>query len=331
MPKGSEFQRIQALLPPGSWCTDGKGPGDDGFLFDGGNLQWATAVDASVEGIHYRLDWTTPASALRKCLLSNLSDLEAMGAEPVWALLVLGWPRSWGQDVLESLAGEISHWKKEFGITLVGGDTVSTSASSSTSALTSAGSFFSITVGGTVSGKALLRSAARPGQSLYVSGPLGSSAAGLHALQTFGGQTIPSTWKPFVRRHHEPIPDLGLGAYLGKMPGLVAAIDISDGLSSEAHHLASMSGCRLVIEWGKLPYDSELKALASPEQIRRWVLHGGEEYRLLFAAEFDPQTLQTLPRPWGIREVGRVELGVGVFLQEPDGTLVSLEDEGWKH
>ncbi len=320
MAAGTEFERIRALLPPGAWRKDGTGPGDDAFVFDGGNRKWVSTVDASVQGVHFRLDWTSPAGALRKCLLSNLSDLEAMGAEPAWALLTLGWPPEWDDGILMSLAEEIARWREEFGIFLAGGDTVASPG----------GAFFSITASGSLVGKPLLRSAARPGQTLFVSGSLGASAAGLHALQTFG-PGAPAGWRAFIQRHGEPVPDLGLGRALGGWEGPVAAIDISDGLSSEANHLAAQSGCRAVIEWGKLPYDSGLDALASPEQIRAWVLHGGEEYRLLFAAAPAPGEMERLRSRWDVRPVGRMEAGEGVYLEEPSGVIAPLEAGGWRH
>jgi thiamine-monophosphate kinase len=138
-------------------------------------------------------------------------------------------------------------------------------------------------------------------------------------------------WDPFLAAHDRPSPPLGLGPALAALPGPVAAIDLSDGLSSELAHLARQSGCRLTVEWGKLPYAGGLDRLPGGGNLREWVLHGGEEYQLLFTGDFAPEELSRLAAHADIREIGFARAGEGVGLADGSGTERDLEAAGWSH
>ncbi len=324
---------IESLFDESHFSRTGEGLGDDAYLLKTGGETWAVSTDASVEGIHYRLDWTAPAQALEKALLSNLSDVNAMGGRTALAFLALGAPASWGEPEIASLGEAIRTLERRFGFRVGGGDTVRMPAEGPATA-----GFFSITVLGPIRGRPLLRSHARPGHGIYVSGALGASAAGLALLES-GYRPDPASAvrsagaEAAVAAHLRPSPPLGLGPFLAGLPGPVAAIDLSDGLSSELWHLSRQSGCRMAVEWGKLPYERELIAAGCgrPEDARDRVLHGGEDYQLLFTGEFSDAELEAMRAHARVTRIGDVEEGSGVFLREPDGREAGLEPGGWSH
>ncbi|MEO7424250.1 MAG: thiamine-phosphate kinase [Fibrobacteria bacterium] len=321
---GGEFSLIERLFDTSHFARDGSGLGDDAYLLRAGKETWAVSTDSSVEGIHYRLDWTSPEAALEKALLSNLSDINAMGGSASLAFLNLGALKHWDDAVVDRLGATLARWEKAAGFKVVGGDTVRKDKES----------FFTFTVMGRVQGTPLLRSQARPGQRIYVSGTLGRSAAGLHLLAT--GASAPSlpiglSPEPYISAHLLPRPPLALGPALAACSRPVAAIDISDGLSSELWHLSRQSGCRLTVEWGKLPYDEALGRLPGGEAWMDWVWNGGEEYQLLFTGDFSSAELDDLARHAEVREIGRVTAGEGVGFVDETGKERELQAAGWGH
>ncbi len=317
--EGGEFSLIEKLFDASHFSKDGKGLGDDGYLFSVGDFQWAITTDSSMEGIHFHLDWATPAQALHKALLSNLSDINAMGAEPSLAFFNLGALSSWSDATWEAIADELRSMESRHGFRIVGGDTVRKTKDG----------FFAFTLMGKVASRPLLRSNARPGHALYVTGRLGSSAAGLSLLQG-GSRDFTSTEKDWVDMHLLPCPPLKLGPALSRHSEETAAIDISDGLSSELWHLSRQSGTRMVIEAAGLPYDRRLEDRFTESEWRGFVLNGGEDYQLLFSGNFSDEQLAEWSNICEITRIGRVEHGSGVFLVRDDET-VPLAAGGWVH
>jgi thiamine-monophosphate kinase len=319
---GGEFSLIETLFDASHFASDGQGLGDDAYLLKTGGGTWAISTDSSVEGLHYRLDWCSPEAALEKALLSNLSDINAMGGRTALAFLNLGALKSWDESRIRLLGRTLSGMEARYGFRVAGGDTVRKAAES----------FFTFTVMGPVAGKPLLRGNARPGHRIYVSGTLGRSAAGLAGLLSKGGGAGPEkVWEPFVSSHLRPEPPLGLGPAIAACAHPAAAIDISDGLSSELWHLSRQSGCRLTVEWSKLPYDALLPDLPGEADWKQWVLNGGEEYQLLFTGDFSEAELATMRREAPVSEIGRVSAGEGVGLVDEGGTEKELQAAGWSH
>jgi thiamine-monophosphate kinase len=321
---GKEFTLIESLFDQAHFSKEGQGLGDDGFLFKTGNETWIVATDTSVEGIHYRLDWASLELALEKAILSNLSDINAMGGQTAFACFNLGALRSWDENQIRKLKETLIKMEAAHGFRIVGGDTVTKDSES----------FFTFTLLGRLPGKPLLRSGARPGHRIFISAPLGSSAAGLALFQQGFRPYENPDWKAFFQAHLAPKPPLNLGPLLGTLPGPVSAIDISDGLSSELWHLSRQSGCRLVVEWGKLIYDPALVKLPDGEGWKDWVLHGGEEYQLLFTGDFSASELKGLNKDSGVEsvyEIGRVSAGHGVGLIDEHGKETELLAKGWSH
>lgn len=322
---GVEFSRIEHMFPADRFSRDGGGLGDDGFVWRPASGEaWVAASDASAEGVHYRLDWASPPRALRKALLANLSDVNAMGGTTRLALFNLGARAAWGDDVFDALGGALRELESAHGFRVAGGDTTTLADAS----------FFSFTVLGTISGRPLLRGSARPGQRIYVSGFLGGASAGLSLLR--GGGRIAEEARgadaALVKAHLDPEPPLALGpllASLNRGDRPVACIDVSDGLSSEAWHLARQSECALRLDAARLPVHPALAGLTFDER-RAHLLHGGEEYQLLFTGDFSAEEIARLRAVCRVAEVGEVVAGEGVSLLEA-GVERPLEAGGWSH
>lgn len=315
---GGEFNLIERMFPPDRFSRDAKGLGDDAFFLEPANgTKWVVTADASAEGIHYRLDWVSPEKALRKALLANLSDINAMGGRSRHVFLNLGAGPDWNEPVFDALGHALRDLEEAENFRVSGGDTVRTADKS----------FFAFTVMGEVKGRPLLRSAAQPGHRIYVSGSLGASAAGLRILE--GGKPATVTEKNRVQTHLNPKPPLNLGPMLASFDREIAAIDISDGLSSELWHLSRQSRARLQVDWNKLPVSGDLAGL-NEEEIRDFVLNGGEEYQLLFTGNFSSAELDQMSKTGAIAEIGEVMQGEGVDLKE-NGQTLPLEAGGFSH
>lgn len=323
-----EFGFIEALkasLPPVPE-EDGFGIGDDAALvrnLPGGIL---LSTDLSVEGVHFRSDWSTDAEIVRKALVSNLSDINAMGGVPKWILLGLGIPKGFPGGRLAGLRDEMARACAEHGVALLGGDTVTAPA------LT-----FAITVAGRPGRRVLRRGAAAPGQAVWVSGPLGRSRVGLELLLRGRGAEGGEFARECLAVHRSPGWPAGLGEALARDERTGACVDVSDGLSSEANHLARESGVRIVLDLERLPAPDGLAELASGLGLdpAETVLSSGEEYQLLFTSSAPGSRIETIFKEKGLpaepRRVGVVERGEGVFGRRADGALVPVAAKGWSH
>jgi thiamine-monophosphate kinase len=318
---GREFSLIEKMFGTDHFRSDARGLGDDAFLFEPHpGSKWVITTDASVEGVHFRLDWTSPERALRKALLANLSDVNAMGGRSRHVFLTLGARRDWGDEVFTNLGRALQDMENEFAFRISGGDTLCASGPC----------FFALAVMGEVEGRPLLRSACRPGQRIYVSGTLGGSAAGLRILERGKSpETSNKSEHSLIDAHLNPNPPLELGPMLASFDKTTGGIDISDGLSSELWHLSRQSGCSLQIDWEKVPVHPVL-AGCNDESLRALVLNGGEEYQLLFTGDFSAEELTRLRALACVTEIGEITHGEGVFLTE-SGHTNPLSAGGFSH
>lgn len=256
----------------------------------------------------------------RKSLAVNLSDVAAMGARPTIALLALALP-PWALENVDEMLTAYAAAAKEYGIEIVGGDF------SRAEKLT-----ISITAVGTVVTRALLRSGARGGDRVYLSRPVGGAAAGLALLGQDARAYVEREFiESAVRRQLDPEPEIALGMALAALPEVTSCIDVSDGLSSDLYQLCESSQCGAEIEKERIPVFPDLLAYGPRLgiRVRDVVLHGGEEYALLFTSSLPESQLSTrLRRP--VYAIGRITRERGVLLKE-NGIARPLERGGFDH
>jgi len=241
-------------------------------------------------------------SVARKSLTSNLSDLAAMGARPSFAVVALGAPK-W-LDIIAFMSA-MAEAAQKYSIEIVGGDL--SRAEKLVVSIAAIG----------IAKRPLRRSGAKAGDRVYVSRPLGASSAGLQLLQSGWPRDLPYTQREFaesvIRRHIDPEPEVTLGIALASIDAVNACIDISDGLSTDLHHLCDASGVGAEIERERLPVFPDLTAIgpAMGIDVRRAVLHGGEEYALLFTSSMRESELsERVGRP--VYAIGKIVVERGV-------------------
>ncbi|HEX6143439.1 MAG TPA: thiamine-phosphate kinase, partial [Geminicoccaceae bacterium] len=274
--------------------------------------------DAMVAGVHFLAD--DPAGAIaQKLLRVNLSDLAAMGADPLGYLLALVRPREIDEDWLRAFVGGLAEDQREFDVAMLGGDTVSTPGP-----LT-----LSLTALGTVpDGEALRRSGAEAGHDLWVSGTLGDAALGLELLT--GDLKLAAAATVFlIDRYRRPQPRLALGARLRGVAG--AAIDVSDGLLADLGHILEASEVGATVEAERLPLS--LAAHGAPAA-REAALTGGDDYEILFSApEPARDRILAIGRELALplTRIGRIEAMLGLRTIDADGRPVIVGRAGWTH
>ena len=248
-------------------------------------------TDFSLEDVHFRRDWHPPESAGHRCLARGLSDIAAMGGEPLAAFLSLALPRSLPQRWADGFLRGLLRLARSFKVVLAGGDI----------AQSPAGVLADIMVVGSVPrGRALLRSGAKPGDVLYVTGALGASAAAIHRLRA-GRKLRPAQNRP----HFFPVPRIAAGQALRQRRLASAAIDLSDGLSTDLSHICEESGVGAVVYAESVP--------VAKGATLDLALHGGEDYELLFTA---PPRTRVPTQIAGVRitRIGEIIRGNRVFI-----------------
>jgi thiamine-monophosphate kinase len=295
------------------------GIGDDAALLaPPAGCDLVATVDTLVEGVHFP-SGSPAASVGHRALAVNLSDLAAMGAKPAWALLSLTLPQpveSW----LEEFSAGFSALARTHQVALVGGNTTSGPLCISVQVL-----------GHVPNGRALLRSGGKPGDTLFVSGTPGDSAAGLRL--ELGRLNDTSEGAAYLReRFRYPTPRVALGERLRNFAS--ACIDVSDGLLADAGKLAQASGCGVRILHADLPVSEALTGLVGDDAARRLALTGGEDYELCFtvAPSDVPRLMAELPPDqWGYRAIGTLQEVPGVSVIAVDATVMDFSHSGWDH
>jgi thiamine-monophosphate kinase len=293
------------------------GIGDDcAVLRIPGGFDTLVTTDFSLEGIHFRRRWHSAESVGHRCLARGLSDIAAMGGEPVAVFLSLALPGDLGQEWVDEFLRGMVRLATKHGATLAGGDT----AESPNSILADI-----IVVGAVPKEKSVLRCGARTGDAIYVSGALGGSAAAVLELERGGKKKLDARYYP---KHFYPDPRLELGRILRESGSVSAMIDTSDGLSVDLAHICEESGVGAEVEADAVP-------LAKVGKPRREVglevaLHGGEDYELLFTARPEkriPSRIAGVP----ITRIGYITRGKNIFVVNRDGSGSELVPRGWEH
>ncbi len=309
-----------------------QGIGDDCAVFGSPEAgQWLITTDTLVDHVHFDRHWHPPELLGRKSIAVNLSDIAAMGGRPRFVLLSLCLPPSLASDWLQCWLSGVSAILAEYGCILIGGDTVR-------------GRELVISV--TVIGEAacnhiLYRSGARPGDIVYVSGPLGSAAAGLALFQRAKKEGTPSgqwpKWQALLDAHLNPAPQVDLGQQLGLSGCVTSMQDISDGLATDLAHICHESGIGSILYEERLPCLPSLDSAAiflATEKLDL-LLKGGEDYQLLFTVPPDRKKeleMQLLSTPHHqIYPIGTIIEGQGVLLEKNDGTRSDITFKGYEH
>ncbi len=317
LPEKALIRRIRdrVAIQPGSGFNGVIGIGDDcAVLSIPRGHEALVTTDFSLENVHFKRAWHPPESVGHRCLARGLSDIAAMGGEPLAVFLSLAVPRRLPQKWVDAFLRGLLKLASEFNVSLAGGDTAE-----------SPGGILADIVGlGSVpKGKAVLRSGARPGDRIYVTGELGASAATIDWL--IGRKKLrPSDFGS----HFYPRPRVLVGRFLREKGLASAMIDISDGLSTDLGHICEESGVGAELETEAIPVATLGKSAARVDL--RFALHGGEDYELLFTA---PPKKRVPSRIAGVtvRQIGVVTRERKVLLRDSQGVSRELVPQGWEH
>ncbi|MEM0963527.1 MAG: thiamine-phosphate kinase [Bacteroidota bacterium] len=341
-----EFGLIDRLNATLADAASGKdlvlGIGDDAAVYrvgsagsDGPSRVHVVTTDALVEGVHFDRTYVPLRALGWKAIATNVSDVVAMNARPLYATVALGLPNNLSVEGAEALYTGMAQACETYGLAVVGGDVTA-----------SARLMLSVTVVGEAAEDEIVRrSGASPGDLLCVTGDLGASAAGLKVLMAgkdgmSAGDGAPdeppqpdlTEFAYVVERHLMPqarLDRVQTWADAGVRPS--SLIDVSDGLASEAHHLSQAGVVGAVIDGGLLPVhvQTALAAQRYGERPEAFVLYGGEDYELMFTlSEADAPKLAA--DTYAV--VGQItEPDDGVQLRLPDGNHVPLHASGYRH
>jgi thiamine-monophosphate kinase len=294
------------------------GVGDDAALLDSpAGCDLVAAIDTLVDGVHFP-HGCPAASVGHRVLAVNLSDLAAMGARPAWALLALTLPNI-DEDWLAEFAAGFSELARAHDVALVGGDTTSGPLCATVQIL-----------GHVPRSQGLLRSGARPGDLVFVSGNPGDAAAGLAVEQ--GRLQVAADLTAYLRKRFlYPSPRMALGKSLRGYAS--ACIDVSDGLLGDVGKLAHASGCGVEVSYGDLPVSEALVEAVGDERARELALTGGDDYELCFTV--NPANVGKLrqelpPDRWGYSPIGTVREAAGAVVMR-DGNVMEFSHSGYDH
>jgi thiamine-monophosphate kinase len=289
-------------------------------------------TDFSLEGVHFRREWHAPESIGHRCLARGLSDIAAMGARPVAAFLSMAVPQELvaaqrGKSWIEKFIDGFMALADRYDVPLAGGDTARS---------VDRACFDIVLLGAVKRGHAWLRSGAKAGDLIYVTGALGGSAAELIELEQMPGRFARLTKSAGEHPHLFPEPRIDVAKRLAVMKGIHAAIDVSDGLSMDLAHICEESGVGAELDAARIP----MHRLAIEAERKGWVasalevaLHGGEDYELLFTASAGAK----IPRKIAgveVRRIGRMvrcSRGARMKLRDESGRGRVLEARGWEH
>jgi len=272
-------------------------------------------TDFSLEGIHFRREWHLPESVGHRCLTRGLSDIASMGGDPIAAFLSLALPKALPQRWVDGFVRGLLQLAQTSKVTLAGGDI----------AQSPSGILADIVVLGSVPrGQAILRSTARVGDRIYVTGELGASAAVLDQLLSGRKKKLAPQKYP---RYFFPQARVDVGRILRQRKLASAMIDVSDGLSTDLSHICDESEVGAEIFSQALP----LGAVSQPRAAAlNFALHGGDDYELLFTAPASKKIPSTVA---GVRitEIGVINKRKGMLLMNESGRRTKLQAKGWQH
>jgi len=293
------------------------GPGDDcAVVRVPNNFELCLSTDTLIEGVHFPFQ-AKPALIASRLTAANLSDLAAMGAEPFGFTLAISSPEfteSWLEEFSDQLKDDVEKYQNP----LLGGN------------LSRGPLSLTMNIMGIVpTGTAILRSNARVGDDIYVSGYLGDAAGGLALMEQIRDQAVKNS--SLLERYSSPVPRIDLGQALRKIA--TAAIDISDGFAADLGHLCEASGFGAQINLEALPLSGELVSTFGLEVARVKAIRGGDDYELCFTAGPDQaSSIQQLSECLKLKltKVGKISLDKSVLIKDKLGSSFD-ETEGYQH
>ena len=267
-------------------------------------------TDFSIEGVHFRRDWHPAQTAGWRTLARGLSDIAAMGGEPAAAFLSLAAAGDVSQPWIDKFLRGFLDLAARHKVPLAGGDTAQATSGIQVDV---------VVVGSVPRGKAVLRSGAKSGDRIYVTGELGGAAWALSRLR----QSLPLPAE--YSRSFRPEPRIAVGRWLRQQGIASAMIDISDGLSTDLGHICEESGAGALVEAEAIP---RAAAPGSKAVALEYALHGGDDYELLFtSAKGVPARIAGVP----VTAIGRIRRSRGMVLVEAGGARRTLRPGGWEH
>ncbi len=283
-------------------------------------------TDLLVEDIHFLRAETSLRELGRKSIAVNVSDIAACGGTPREAIVSVALPPGIDVAYCDELFGGMKEQAHRWRVNIIGGDTTR-----SKRAL-----MISVAVTGFVAaGRAVLRSGAKAGDVVCVTGNLGDAAAGLDLL--LHHPELKEEYAALLRALHDPTPHVLEGAVLGETDGVTAMIDVSDGLAADLEHIGAASGLGARVDADKLPKSSELRDYAATVQadVQNLAAAGGDDYILLFTCS--PERYGSLAnslaeqcrRP--VHRIGEMTSESGIEFVLPDGSRSELTRAGWDH
>jgi thiamine-monophosphate kinase len=300
-----------------------RGSGDDAAVTRAGGVV-VSSIDSVVDGVHFERATHSWGDVGHKALARGLSDLAAMGAEPGEAYAALAAPADLGEEAAVELVRGMELLADATGTTIAGGDVTAAPVLAIT-----------VSVNGWAESETALayRDGARAGDLLGVTGELGAAAAGLLLLREAGAALSSEEKAALLVRHRRPTPQLAAGRALAGA-GVTAMIDLSDGLATDARHLADASGVAIEVRLEAMPVAAGVEAVAAAAGLDPLVLAatGGDDYELLFTAPPERrEAIEAAARGAGtwVRWLGRAGAGTGIALVGPGGE--PLEIAGFEH
>ena len=323
------LKRISALLPETAAGVI-KGIGDDVAVLDTSGPEYLLAtIDIQVEGVHFTRETITPYQLGRRVAAINISDIAAIGGDPRWALVSLAMPGSIEVGYVEELYRGMREQMSLAGASIVGGNL---------SRMKSIIAVDFTLLGVVAPGRLTLRSTARSGDAVLITGSPGESRAGRELIRRPELVIGSSSRQRLIERHLCPQPRLVEGQLLARSGLVTSMIDVSDGVIGDLFHICRSSGKGAEIEAGSLPVCpavSEAAAAAGADSLE-WVLSGGEDYELLFTSSPDavPHLRKMLLDETGTScaHIGTITAETGeVRVRLADGKRIIPSMTGWDH
>ena len=302
-----------------------RGIGDDCCVFrTSAEAASLLTTDMLVEQVHFLLEAIPPYQLGRKSLAVNMSDIAAMGGTPKEAAISIAIPDTVDLDYLDALYDGMKDMAKEFEVNLLGGDTASSPGPL----------IINIALVGEARGEEILyRSGAKVGDVVFLTGPVGSAAAGLDIILKERGY---DEWEELIEAHHNPYPQIKTGRTIASMKVANSLIDVSDGVAADLGHICAESKLGAIIEEKMIPTTEQFRAYCERfrEDSRHLSLHVGEDYVLLGTVPLEAVTrLQEALESSGCQfhPIGKTVAESGLRLEDRNGSVEVIGAKGWDH